>query len=252
MIIMERTALQLYSVKELTGNDFLGTIKKVAEIGYDGVEFAGFFDTSAKDLKTALEAYGVKAAGSHEGINKLRDTLDYVIEYNQTIENPYVICPGLPKEMVSSMDKIKETCELFNKIGEKCYKNGLSFGYHNHAFEFEKVENKYIYDLFMEYTDPKLMFIELDTFWVEYSGLRSVDIISKYAQRCRLIHVKEMKSLTEKVNTEVGRGIMDFKAITDMAKKYKSEWYIVEQEHFEIPYLESITESLTNLKKILA
>ena len=249
---MEKTALQLYSVKELTSKDFLGTIKKVAEIGYDGVEFAGFFNTSAKDLKNALDEYGLKAAGSHEGINKLRDTLDDVISYNIAIENPYVICPGLPRDMVSSLDKIKETCELFNKIGEKCYENGLSFGYHNHDFEFTKVENKYIFDLFMEYTDPKLMFIELDTFWVEYSDLKSVDIIKKYGERCRLLHIKEMKSLTEKVNAEIGTGVMDFKAITDMGKKYKTQWYIVEQEYFEIPYIQSITQSFVNLKKILA
>jgi sugar phosphate isomerase/epimerase len=249
---MERTALQLYSIRELTGKDFFGTIKKVAEIGYDGVEFAGFFDKPAAELKSALDSFGIKAAGSHEGIGKLRDNLDEVIAYNKTIGNPYIICPGLPHEMVENLDKLKETCELFNRIGEKCLSNGLSFGYHNHSFEFGKLGEKYIFDLFMQYTDPKLMFIELDTFWVEYSGLLSVDIIKKYSDRCRLLHIKDMKSESEKVNIEIGKGIMDFKSIINEGKKVKTEWYIVEQEYFEIPLLQSVNESLVNLRKLLA
>lgn len=248
---MERIALQLYSIKELTGADFLGTLEKVAKIGYDGVEFAGYFNTPAKDLKSALDSYGLKAAGSHVGIGELTNSLVNVIEYSKTIQSPYIICPGLPVEMRNSTEAYKKTAEVFNGIGQKCKDNGILFGYHNHDFEFEIFDGKHGLDILVENTDPDLLFVELDTFWVEYANLNSVDFINKYKERLKIVHIKEMKSKAEKVNTEIGSGIMDFKAITKTAKGYGTHWYTVEQEYFEMPQIESITQSLGYLRSIL-
>ena len=102
-----------------------------------------------------------------------------------------------------------------------------------------------------ENTDADLVCLEIDTFWVEYTGLKSIDFMNKYSNRLPLIHIKEMKSLSEKVNTEVGKGVMNFKEIIDLAKKYGTKWYIVEQEYFEIPQLQSVEESLNYLRKIV-
>lgn len=248
---MGKIGLQLYSIKELTQKDFLGTLKKVAETGYDGVEFAGYFNTPAKELKKVLNDSGLQPAGSHIGISMLQENLDNVIEYSLEINDPYIICPGIPDEMRNSLDACKRTAELFNKIGIKCRDNGIKFGYHNHSSEFQKHNGEYILDIFAANTESDLMFFELDTFWVEYAGLKSIDFINKYQNRCSILHIKDMKSIEQKINTEIGKGIIDFKEIISLGKKYNTEWYTVEQEEFDIPQLQSIGESLDYLRKIV-
>ncbi len=248
---MGNIALQLYSIKELTNVDFLGTLEKVAEIGYDGVEFAGYFGTSAKDLRKALNDLGLQAAGSHIGISELKANLDHTIDYSLEIHSPYIICPGLPEEMRDSSDSYKRTAEQFNRIGERCKENGIQFGYHNHDIEFQKFDGEYGLDLLMNHTHSDHLFVELDTFWVEHAGLHSIDFIHQYKERCRVLHMKDMKNKEDKSNIEVGSGIMDFTSITAAAKQYKVEWYTVEQEEFDLPQLKSIELSLQYLIGIL-
>jgi len=248
---MGNIALQLYSIKELTAVDFLGTLSKVAKIGYDGVEFAGYFGTSAKDLRKALDTLELQAAGSHIGISELEHNLDHTIEYSLEIQSPYIICPGLPEEMRDSADSYKRTAEQFNRIGERCKEHGIKFGYHNHDIEFQKFEGEYGLDLLMKHTEPDHLFMELDTFWVEHAGLRSIDFIQQYKERCKILHMKDMKSKEEKKNIEVGSGIIDFNSITNIAKQYNIEWYTVEQEEFDLPQLKSIELSLQYLIGIL-
>ena len=248
---MGNIALQLYSIKELTSVDFLGTLKKVADTGYDGVEFAGYFGVSSKELKKALDDYGLQAAGSHIGIAELQLQLDQMIEYSLELNSPYMICPGLPEEMRDSVDSYKRTAELLDRIGERCKEQGIRLGYHNHAVEFLQFNGEYGLDLLVNHTQPQNLFVELDTYWVEHAGLRSVDFIHKYKDRCSILHMKDMKSLQDKTNTEVGSGIMDFQAIAAAAKAYGMEWYTVEQEAFDIPQLESIEKSLRYLRGVV-
>jgi sugar phosphate isomerase/epimerase len=248
---VDKIGLQLYSIQELTQKDFLGTLRSVGEIGYDGVEFAGYFNTPAKVLKKALEEYGLLPAGSHVGIEQLQDRLDKEIDYSLQIGNNIIICPYLPEPMRDSADAYKRTGDLFNTIGDRCRKQGILFGYHNHEFEFEKFDGEYGLDLLVKNTEPGLVDIQLDTFWAEYCGLKSVDFMRKYKERCSLLHIKDMKSNEEKVNTEIGKGIMDFKEIVDLGKELKVKWFTVEQEEFEIPLLESIKVSLKYLRKII-
>lgn len=249
---MGKVGLQLYSIKELTAKDFIGTLKKVAEIGYDGVEFAGFFDTPAKELKKALDDFGLECCGSHTGINLLTDNLKETLDYNLEIGNPYIICPGVPAAMRDSADAYKKLADLFNEIGLKCKEHNLQFGYHNHAHEFEIYDGQHGLDILLSNTDPELVQMELDTFWAEYAGVKSVDFMNRHPKHCStLIHIKDMKSEDEKINTEIGKGIIDFIAITELAKKLGIKWYIVEQEQFNIPQLESIKQSLQYLKEIL-
>lgn len=249
---MKNLGLQLYSVKELTQKDFIGTLNEVAEVGYDGVEFAGFFNTPAGELKKALDDLSLAPCGSHTSIDLLQNSLDDVIEYNLEIGNSYIVCPGLPLHMRDSADAYRRLGDLFNKIGQRCKEHGIQFAYHNHDFEFEKFDGQYGLDILLSNTDPDLVHLELDTFWVEYRGLKSLDFMKKYRQQCSsLIHIKDLKSMDEKVSTEIGNGIMDFVEIVQLGKELGIKWYIVEQEEFEIPQLESIRQSLTYMRSIL-
>lgn len=241
----------MYSLKELTKKDFIGTLAKVSEAGYDGVEFAGYFDTPSGELKKTLDNLGLKPAGSHIGIDRLVNNLDEVIEYSLGINDPYIICPGIPEHMRDSRDAYLKTAELFNGIGSKCRASGIAFGYHNHGVEFDSFDGQYGFDILFQNTDSNLVLIELDTYWVEYRGLKSIDFMEKYGERCRLLHIKDMKDAPEKGNTEIGKGTMDFKEIVKKGKVLKTDWYTVEQEEFDIPEIQSIKESIAYLRQIL-
>lgn len=248
---MENIALQLYSIKELTGEDFLGTLKKVAEIGYDGVEFAGYFGTSAEQLRKSLDEYGLRAAGSHIGMPDLTDRLEEMMDYSLAIGSPYIICPGLPEELRENADSYKRAAERFDRIGERCKEQRLRFGYHNHGIEFQKHDGLTGLELLAQHTSPEHLFFELDTYWAEYAGFRAADWIESFADRCRILHIKDMKSKQDQRNTEIGTGILDFETITAAGKHFGIEWYTVEQEEYEIPQLESIEASLRYLRQIL-
>lgn len=153
--------------------------------------------------------------------------------------------------MRNSADAWKRTAGLFNEIGMKCKENGVQFGYHNHSIEFQKSDGEYGFDILANNTQSDLVCLEIDTYWIEYTGLKSIDFMKKYPDRLSLLHIKEIKSSEDKKCTEVGKGIIDFKEIIKLGKKYGTIWYIVEQEDFDIPYYQSIEESLKYLKSII-
>jgi len=241
-------ALQLYTVRDETAKDFLGTLERVAQIGYEGVEFAGTGGLSSSELKKALDELGLKPAGSHVGIDQLKGNLDAVIEYNLEIGNRYVVCPFMPEEMRGSASQWREVAETLSEIGAKCKEEGLILCYHNHAFEFQRFNGKYGLDILYESSDPEFLKAEIDTFWVKFGGEEPAEYIRKLAGRCPLIHLKDMGE-DGKTFMEVGEGIMDFMAIFDASEKSGVQWYIVEQDVCQRPSLESARISFENLRK---
>ncbi|HEY5583120.1 MAG TPA: sugar phosphate isomerase/epimerase [Ruminiclostridium sp.] len=248
---MARIGLQLYSINELTQKCFAGSLEKVAEIGYDGVEFFNYYNTSAKELRKILDAIGIQSAGSHINVEKLEDNLKQVIEFSMEINDPYIICPRLPEYMRDSSDAYKRTAELFNIIGNKCKDNGIKLVFHHHEHELQQYNGDSGLDILCKYTQPDLLYLELEVYWLECCGLVPADVISKYNERCISLHISDIKSLEKKTYTEIGKGIVDIKALITTAKKYNVEWYNVEQEEYEIPQLQSIQESLNYLRTIL-
>ena len=240
-------ALQLYSVRDEMEKDVVGTLKKVADIGYKGVEFAGFWNLSATQLKKALDDFGLTAVGSHTDIKLLSGNLDEVVEYNLTIGNKYVVCPFNRYE--SKKDYI-EASKLYNEIGEKLRAGGLKFLYHNHDFELKKYDGEYGLDILFKGVKTGNMEAEIDSGWVFYAGVDPVAYVKSYTGRCPLIHIKDFTSIDGRNYTEIGKGIVDVKAIAEAAADAGTKWLIVEQDETSIPTLESVRISFENLKKI--
>lgn len=240
-------ALQLYSVRDEMEKDFIGTLKKVAGIGYKGVEFAGFGDISAVRLKEVLDELGLIPVGSHTDINMLSEKLDDVIEYNLTLANKYIVCPC---SKFDSKEDIARSSELHNKIGEKIRASGLEFLYHNHSNEFKKYDGEYVMDILLNSVKPGNMSAEIDSGWVFYAGIDPADYIKSNKGRCPLIHIKDFTSIENNNFTEIGRGIVDVKAIAAAAVEAGSKWLIVEQDECNIPSLESVRISFENMKKM--
>jgi len=250
---MAKIGLQLYSVRDKTSEDFLGTIRNVAEMGYEGVQFAGFFGTPASELKSVMDQSGIASAGSHMGYEKLLgDQLEETLVYNREIDNDLIICPSLPEELKGSVDAFKKAAESLNEIGKKCHNQGFTFGYHNHNFEFEDLGGVRGFDILFENTDPELVKMELDCYWVTHGGYDPRQIIENYHNRCVSLHIKDMKRVNgEKTSTEVGNGELDIKELLQIGEQNEVKWFTVEQEDYERDSLESAQINVQNMKKLI-
>ena len=204
-------ALQLYSVREDCGKDFMGTLKKVAEMGYEGVEFAGYYGMEAKELKKMLDDFGLKVAGTHTGIETLvGDELWKTIEFNSVIENKFLIVPALPEEYTNSKETWLKAAHLFNEISQKVKPYGMRIGYHNHWIEFKPIDGEIPWDIFFEATNDDIV-MQLDTGNCMRGGGDPVEILKKYPGRATTIHLKEFSSTKEKVI--LGEGEVNWKEI---------------------------------------
>ena len=245
--------LQLYTLRDLMKEDFTGTVAKVAEIGYDAVEFAGYGGLSASEVKRLLDDLGLVCAGTHEGFQNLGDRLGETIEFNAAIGNGDIVCPSMPQEWrKSGADGFREFGERMNAIGEKVKAAGLRFVYHNHSFEFERVGGKHLIEYFFETSDPELVTMEVDVYWVKRGGVDPATFLRKYAKRCTMIHMKDMADDAEQSFAPVGTGTLDMPGIVAASREIGARWYVVEQDRTKRPPLEAVAISLNNMRKLLS
>lgn len=278
-----KTGIQLYSVRESLAKDPYGTLAKIAEIGYKYIEGANHnvtsdpgvgFGVPAAEMKKSLDDLGLRMVGCH--IHPVLAEIEPVLEYHQILGNPQIGCAidFFPKD---DLDYVLKRCELFNKVGEKCKSYGMRFYYHNHYHEFQKIGDKTVYDIIMENTDPELVFIEIDTYWVMRAGLDPIAVMEKYRDRLVLLHQKDFpekapqplvmfegvidraadidfKAFGATVDpncfTEIGTGILPIQKIIDEAAHAPHlDYILLEQDHSQLPELESIQISMDAFRK---
>lgn len=246
-----QVGLQLYTLRDQTNTDFLGTIRKVADMGYQAVEFAGYFGVPARELRTFVEDCGLKAPSSHVGLNfkepdKMEEEFQRQIEYALELGLEYIITPYSPFSPEPTLEEVDHVASVLEKAARLVQGTGLQYGYHNHDFEFKKVNGVAIIDHLLERIPAELMFAEFDLGWVHKGGSRPVDYVNKYAGRVPLVHIKDFGE--GRSDTEVGRGSVDFKSVFDVASEAGIRYYIVEQEQFQSSSLESAKLSLDYFK----
>jgi sugar phosphate isomerase/epimerase len=248
--------LQLYTLRDDTSKDFIGTLKKVADMGYKVVEFAGYGDIPAKEMRKVLDDLGLEASSSHVGLpltepDKLKSQLSEQIEYNLEIGSKYIFTPWAPVEQMKTEEALQNFIDTLRGIGQEVNRNGLQYGYHNHAFEFVKrADGKYILDWMYESVDADTMLAELDLYWVKKGGLDPKQYLLSYKGRVPVIHVKDMTADERAFFAEVGQGIIDYPSIFSVAEEAGVKYYIVEQDQCERPPLESVKMSIDYLKSI--
>lgn len=239
--------LQLWSLREDMKNDFLGVLEKVAKLGYQGVEFAGYGGLAASQLKSTLKDLGLTAASSHVGYGQLKDQLSETIEYAMELGLPQLICPGAPRNELKTYDDWRQFGEFLSRVAEECAKSGLKFGYHNHAWEFEKINDQYILDIIFEAASDQVE-TQLDLGWVFHGGVDPVKYLLKYAGRCPTVHVKDFKAGRQ---VEVGHGDLDLSGVLEGARKAGVKWLIVETEEYTMAPIDSVAVGLQNIKALL-
>ncbi|HIE18929.1 TPA: sugar phosphate isomerase/epimerase [Candidatus Bathyarchaeota archaeon] len=246
-------ALQLYSVRRDCERDLYGTLEEIAKMGYEGVEFAGYYDRTAEELRRILEDLGLKVVGSHLRIDTLRgDELKKTIEFNRVLGNKYLIVPSLPKEMRESKASWMEAARLMNKISEKVKPEGMQTGYHNHAVDFMPINGEIPWYIFFGEAEPDVI-MQLDTGNAMMGGLTAdevIEVIKKYPGRAVTVHLKEFSSTNKKA--VIGEGDMKWEEFFKTCETVGgTEWYIVEQESYAYPPLECVKKCLENLKGLL-
>jgi len=243
-------ALQMFTLRDQAAADFRGTLKSVAEIGYQGGEMAGTGGLSAKELRELADDLGLVIAAAHEGIDSLESDLNAVVDFHKEVGSRYVVVPWMPEDRRQGAQGWTATARQMSEIGAKLHAQGLQLCYHNHSFEFEKFNGEYGLDILYSNADAKNLQAELDTYWVAHGGEDPIAYINKYERRAPLIHLKDMAKTPDRTFAEVGEGILDIAGIYAAAQKAGSQWMIVEQDSCQRPPLESVKISLDNLKKM--
>ncbi len=223
--------IQLYTLRDEMAKSVSGTFQQLARIGYSELEFAGYFDHDAKQIRGLLDENGLTAPSSHVPLQLMQSEPDKTIEFAVAVGHRYLVVPSLPQELRQSIDQYRQTAETFNYLGEQCKAAGLKFAYHNHAFEFDAIDGEIPYDVLLSETDPDLVAMEMDVYWVAKAGRSPVHYIDEWPGRFPLWHIKDM--LSDGSMVDVGDGEIDFPALFEHRDRAGLRHGFVEHDHPE-------------------
>ncbi|MBQ8209042.1 MAG: sugar phosphate isomerase/epimerase [Clostridia bacterium] len=246
-------ALQFYSVRDEAEKDFYGTLKKVKDMGYEGVEFAGLYGHTPEEVRDMCKELDITPISAHVPVDDMINDIEGSVAAYKTIGCKYIAVPYVTEERRPGAEKFAETVEYIKKIGAECKKNGMTLLYHNHDFEFIKIDGEYGLDILYKSVDADLLQTELDTCWVNVGGENPAEYVLKYTGRAPVVHLKDfiMKGKdkpqklydligiddeTESADEEdfsfkpVGYGVQDMPAIIAAAEKAGAKWLVVEQD----------------------
>ena len=242
-------ALQLFSVRDDMAADFEGTLKKVKALGYDGVEFAGLFGKSAAEVKKLCEENGLIPISAHIPLVDMIKDVNILDTYAE-IGCKFAVIPYLNEEYRPGNGRFEEIIEIAKKIGEKANSLGMKLAYHNHDFEFVKIDGEYALDILYREVPADILQPQLDSCWVNIGGEDPAEYIRKYSGRMGILHLKDfvggksdnMYALigideNEEKDTQgkfefrpVGKGVQNFPEILKAADEAGIEWVVVEQD----------------------
>lgn len=235
-------ALQLFTLREEADKDFKGTLRKVAEMGFDGVELAGHGGLDILEVKEALQSCGLQAISSHVPLADLRNDLKKVLEEQLELGVKFIVCPYLTEEERDYALLISD----LNAIGKRCHEAGLTLCYHHHDFEvLTEYNGRPALSSILEETSVKA---ELDVYWLTYAGENPPKWIERYHPP--LVHLKDMTTDGERFFAELGTGGVDLEPVFSLEESANIQWWIVEQDASKTSPIESVRKSMDYLKQI--
>lgn len=249
--------LQLYTLRDTIGKDPKGILKQLAGFGYKELETFAYgdgkiFDMPFKEFGSYVKSLGMRVCSGHYGLDLVQgDKWEKAVTDAKSIGQSYMVLPYLQEQDRKSIDGYKKLCLSMNKAGEVCKKNGIRFGYHNHAFEFDKVDGQIPYDVMLKELDPKYVGMEMDIYWVVRAGHDPLQYFEKHPGRFEQWHVKDMDKSNKDRNADVGTGSIDWKTIFAKAKQSGMKHFYIEQETYPGAPIDSAATSIKNLKAII-
>ncbi|MBQ9773892.1 MAG: sugar phosphate isomerase/epimerase [Clostridia bacterium] len=235
--------LQMYSVRDLTEQDLEGALRQVAALGYEFVEFAGFFGHSATDVRRMLVENGLTVSGAHTGLGELTpERIEETIAYHAALGNDSIIVPW---ESYPTKEKLDAVIDALNAAQKRLAEAGIVLGYHNHAFEFEPTA--YGLNIFEELVKRTQVELEIDTYWVYAAGLDPIEVLESLKGRVRVIHVKD--GLTDRTGRALGEGTAPVAEVIAYAKKNGLRM-VVESEDLNPSGIEEVGRCAAYLKTL--
>ncbi|OHB61843.1 MAG: xylose isomerase [Planctomycetes bacterium RBG_13_60_9] len=241
--------LQLYSVRSECAKDLPGTIAKVARMGYQGVEFAGYYDYKAADLRKMLDDNGLLCCGTHTAMDTLSDeNLAATIDFNKTLGNKFLIVPWLQPEGDNPKATWLKYADRFNVLAEKVKLFGMYVGYHAHAHDFHPLDGELPWDILFGNTRKDVV-MQIDTGNASDGGGDPIAALKRYPGRSLTVHIKEY-SRTNK-NAILGEGDIPWAEVFRICETTGgTQWYIIEEEKDVYPPLVAVEKCLANYRKL--
>ncbi|WP_445491686.1 sugar phosphate isomerase/epimerase family protein [Niallia sp. 03133] len=251
-----KIGVQLWTLHPEMVKDPVGTLRKVAEMGYEGVEFAHatYDGLPPEKMRSLLEELHLVPVAKHlGGYDAITVDLEKEMEYTQKVGSKFMVYSLMDKFRRDDEKLWKQALEDLAKAGEKCAENGIQFCYHNHEFEFtEKKNGKPILDVIFETLPEDTVKAELDAGWIFHGGCNPVDVINQYTGRLPMLHLKDMSATAverEDTTVELGKGDVNLLETIDAAANAGAEWLVVEQDYCQNPPLVTVENSLNWLRK---
>lgn len=246
---LKKVGLQLYTVRDLMKDDLPGTLAKVAQIGYDEVEFAGYFGRTPAQIRELLKRNDLKSPSTHLGFDSLEKDWQKQLDDAKAAGHKWATIAWIPEERRKTLDDWKRHAEAFNKAGAQARAADLRFAYHNHDFELKPIDGQVPLDVLLRETDPKLVDFEMDLYWVVFGGGNPIDFFNRYPKRFAMVHVKDSAGPPDKKMVDVGSGSIDFRSIFAQHEKAGIKHYFVEHDQPADP-IATITNSYRYLHNV--
>ena len=242
--------LQLYTVRDEMQRDVAATLARVARIGYKEVEFAGYFGRSPTDIRALLDADGLTSPSSHVALAALRADTPGVIAAAKVIGHQFIVVPWIDVEARKSLDDWRGIARTLNGLGALFSAAGLNLAYHNHDFEFARIDGQVPYDVLLAETDPALVAMEMDIYWITKAGFDPLAYFAKYPGRFKEVHLKDSKGPPQHEMTSVGEGAINWQQIFAHRSQAGIQHAFVEHDQPKDPY-ESIEKSYKYLSGLV-
>jgi sugar phosphate isomerase/epimerase len=249
--------VQLYTVRDDAQRDLPGVLAAVRKIGYQEVEtYWNVYTHSAVELRRMITDHGLRVPSGHFDYDGLESRIDYA----KTLGVTYMICPMLPEKMWYELDGYKRAAEQLNVWGEKVRQAGMQLGFHNHNYEFKRFGGSTGFATLMNETDPKLVCLEMDCYWIVQAGEDPLQMLQHYSNRIKELHLKDRKAgfPTSQVKdadaehfTEVGSGTIRWKLILAAAERLGIKHFYVERDSGDRPAMESLRISFEYLEPLM-
>lgn len=247
---LKAIGLQLYTVRDIFQKDPVGTLEKIARIGYREVEYGGggYDAMDHKLLRRTMDRLGLKSPSVHIGYDALLGQFDKSLAMAKTLGADTVVLPYMTDEHRTEAGW-NAALPNFNRFASELKKNGLGFAYHNHDFEFtNKPGGVSLYERFLKEADPALVKIELDLYWAAHAGEDVAALIDRLGSRIYAFHVKDMRP--DRSMSAVGQGTTDFGALFKLRGSAGVRHFYVENDQAPAPYLPDITTSYQTLRAL--
>lgn len=240
-------AVQLYTLRKECEQDFPATLRSLGRMGWAGVETAGLHGHSAEEIAEVLRGAGLKTAGMHVSVERLRSDTKNLINEARLLNAKHLICPSVPHEWRNEQGYVRLRDEL-NAAAAELKPEGFTVGFHNHAFEFDtSVRGIDALSYLIDPVPDNAVLAEIDVYWVKKAGYEPAAFLTPYSGRMPTMHLKDMTGDERRTYAEIGTGIIDFESLLLWGERNGVEWYVVEQDICEGEALDSARISLDNL-----